>query len=215
MRRKLSAPTKLKRRRTSGWQWQHFTQEDERYAGQFLGWIAPVKEDFFVGKMVLEGGCGKGRHTSLAARWGAGAVVGVDLSDAVETAFAATRNLENAHIIQADIYRLPLKRAFDYAFSVGVLHHLLTLAADCLRSPARLCRVAISPPGFTELKNNEWIIKLVNPLRQSFTSRVNRRALLHLSKLPTALLFTRHEAHLWAAQPHPRGGDSGATSVLQ
>ena len=54
-----------------GWQWQHFTQEDSRYAEQFLGWIAPVTPEFFRDKVVLEGGCGKGRHTQLAARWGA------------------------------------------------------------------------------------------------------------------------------------------------
>jgi uncharacterized protein YbaR (Trm112 family) len=24
-----------------GWQWQHFTQADDRYEDQFLGWIAP------------------------------------------------------------------------------------------------------------------------------------------------------------------------------
>ena len=26
-----------------GWQWQHFTQADEQYDEQFLGWIAPVE----------------------------------------------------------------------------------------------------------------------------------------------------------------------------
>jgi len=98
-----------------GWQWQHFVQSDDLYAGQFLAWIAPVSADFFSGKVVLEGGCGKGRHTQLAAKWGAREVVGVDLSDAVETAFAATRQLENAHIVQADLYHLPFARAFDYA----------------------------------------------------------------------------------------------------
>src|SRR5437868_1111425 len=92
-----------------GWSWQHFSHHDERYAEQFLGWIAPVKPDFFQGKFVLEGGCGKGRHTQLAARWGAREVIGIDLSDAVETAFAATRQLPNVHIVQADIYRLHLK----------------------------------------------------------------------------------------------------------
>src|ERR1051325_6513000 len=29
-----------------GWQWQHFTQQDEKYEAQFLGWIAPVRPDF-------------------------------------------------------------------------------------------------------------------------------------------------------------------------
>src|SRR6266566_3950357 len=65
-----------------GWQWQHFTQTEELYAEQFLGWIAPVRPEFFKGKVVLEGGCGKGRHTQLAAEWGAREVIGVDLSAA-------------------------------------------------------------------------------------------------------------------------------------
>ena len=110
-----------------GWQWQHFTQEDARYAEQLLGWIAPVTPEFFRDKVVLEGGCGKGRHTQLAARWGAQDVIGVDLSAAVDTAFTATRSLPNAHIIQADIYHLPLARKFDYAFSVGVFVYALKL----------------------------------------------------------------------------------------
>ncbi len=30
-----------------GWQWQHFTQQDEKYAEQFLGWIFPVTPEVF------------------------------------------------------------------------------------------------------------------------------------------------------------------------
>jgi uncharacterized protein YbaR (Trm112 family) len=66
-----------------GWQWQKFTQEDTKYAEQLLGWLQPVRPEFFEGKVVLEGGCGKGRHTVLAADWGAKEVVGLDLSGAV------------------------------------------------------------------------------------------------------------------------------------
>ena len=60
-----------------GWQWQHFTQTDEKYEQQFLGWLAPVTPEFFKDKVVLEGGCGKGRHTQLAAQWGARDVIGM------------------------------------------------------------------------------------------------------------------------------------------
>jgi uncharacterized protein YbaR (Trm112 family) len=94
-----------------GWQWQHFTQEDTRYAEQFLGWIYPVTPEFFRDKVVLEGGCGKGRHTQLAAQWGARDVIGVDLSAAVEIAYRATVELDNVHIVQADIFQLPFKRS--------------------------------------------------------------------------------------------------------
>src|SRR3977135_2548048 len=87
-----------------GWQWQRFTQTDDKYAQQFLGWIAPVAPEFFKDKVVLEGGCGKGRHTQLAAKWRAREVIGVDLSAAVETAFAATRDLPHANLVQADTY---------------------------------------------------------------------------------------------------------------
>lgn len=172
-----------------GWQWQHFTQEDNRYAEQFLGWIAPVTPEFFRDKVVLEGGCGKGRHTQLAARWGARDVVGVDLSVAVETAFAATRSLPNVHIVQADIYHLPFAREFDYAFSVGVLHHLPDPRGGFLSLASK-----VKPGGHLTgwiygAENNEWIVRFVNPVREQITSRMDRRMLLHLSKIPATGLY--------------------------
>lgn len=172
-----------------GWEWQHFTQEDERYGEQMLGWIDPVKAEFFKDKVVLDGGCGKGRHTLLAAHWGARDVIGVDLSDAVESAFAATRHAENMHVVQADLCRLPLKPVFDYAYTIGVIHHLTDPSVG-FRSLAS----KIKPGGHFSVwvygaENNRWITSLVNPLRTRFTSRMNRRALLHLSKVPTALLY--------------------------
>jgi SAM-dependent methyltransferase len=173
-----------------GWQWQHFTQDDERYGEQFLGWIAPVAPDFFKDKHVLEGGCGKGRHTRLAAEWGAREVIGVDLSDAVEVAHAATRDLRNAHVVQADIYRLPLKpRAFDYAFSVGVLHHLPDPRAGFVALSRHVKDGGHLSAWVYGAENNEWITRWVSPLRERLTSRMSRNALLHLSKLPTAAMY--------------------------
>lgn len=172
-----------------GWEWQHFTQEDHRYAEQMLGWLSPVTEDFFRDKVVLEGGCGKGRHTLLAGHWGARDVVSVDLSDAVESAFAATRGSPNMHIVQADLCNLPLKPIFDYAFSVGVLHHMPDPFAG-FKSLA----TKVKPGGHLSAwvygaENNGWITGVVSPLREGITSRINRKALLHLSKLPTAAMY--------------------------
>ncbi len=172
-----------------GWQWQHFTQQDERYAKQLRGWLAPVEPEFFTNKVVLEGGCGKGRHTQLAAGWGARDVVGIDASDAVETAFAATRNLANAHIAQADIYHLPFKRVFDYAFSVGVLHHLPDPRAGFNALAAQVMPGGHLSAWVYGAENNGWLVHLVSPVRKHITSRISRRALLHLSKLPAALVY--------------------------
>jgi len=188
-----------------GWQWQHFTQKDGRYAEQFLGWIAPVTPEFFAGKVVLEGGCGKGRHTRLAAEWGARDVVGIDLSDAVETAFAATRKLENAHIIQADIYQLPLKRAFDYTFSVGVLHHLPEPRAGFIALSRKVKAGGHLSAWVYGAENNEWLTRWVSPLREKLTSRISRRSLLHLSKLPAALVFAATKCVYGPLNRNPRG----------
>ena len=172
-----------------GWQWQHFTQADDRYEDQFLGWIAPVDREFFKDKVVLEGGCGKGRHTQLAAQFGARDVIGIDLSDAVETAFVATRELPNAHIVQTDIYNLPFARVFDYAFSVGVLHHL-----PDPRGGFKSLVSKVKPGGHMSAwiygaENNEWITRFVNPVRERVTSQINPRLLVQLSKIPAAMMF--------------------------
>ena len=172
-----------------GWQWQHFTQEDSRYAEQFLGWIAPVTPEFFRDKVVLEGGCGKGRHTQLAARWGARDVIGIDLSAAVETAYMATRELGNAHIIQADIFNLPLARSFDYAFSVGVLHHLPDPRGGFLSLASKVKKGGHISAWIYGAENNEWITRWVNPVREKLTSKMDRRLLLQLSKIPAASIY--------------------------
>ncbi len=172
-----------------GWQWTHFTQEDEKYAEQFLGWLQPVKPEYFAGKIVLEGGCGKGRHTSLAANWGAQEVVGIDLSIAVESAFQATRELPNVHIIQADIYKLPLKKVFDYAFSVGVLHHTPDPKKSFLSLASKVKKGGAVSAWIYGAENNEWITKYVNPIREGFTSKINQPMLYQLSKLPTLGVF--------------------------
>ncbi|HMJ26427.1 MAG TPA: methyltransferase domain-containing protein [Pyrinomonadaceae bacterium] len=188
-----------------GWQWQHFTQTDAKYEQQFLGWIAPVTPEFFKDKIVLEGGCGKGRHTQLAARWGARDVIGIDLSAAVETAFAATRHLENAHIVQADIYNLPLARAFDYAFSVGVLHHLPDPRGGFKSLAAKIKAGGHISAWVYGAENNEWITRWVNPLRHRLTSRMNPSLLLQLSKVPAAIVFAATKLVYGPLNRSPRG----------
>ena len=172
-----------------GWQWTHFTQEDTKYADQMLGWLQPVKPDFFKDKVILEGGCGKGRHTKLAAEWGAKEVVGIDLGDGVESAFALTRSLSNVHIVQCDIFKLPLKKAFDYAFSIGVLHHTPDPKKAFLSMASKVRKGGHISAWVYGAENNEWISKYVNPVRTGFTSQISQPMLYQLSKLPTLGVF--------------------------
>ena len=173
-----------------GWQWTHFTQADTKYADQFLGWLQPVKQDFFKDKLVIEGGCGKGRHTNLAAQWGAKEVVGIDLSEAaVESAFAATKHLSNVHIVQADIFKLPFKKVFDYAFSVGVLHHTPDPKTAFISLASKVKKGGNISAWIYGAENNEWITNYVNPVREGFTSKINQSALYQLSKLPALGVF--------------------------
>jgi SAM-dependent methyltransferase len=175
--------------RNFGWQWRHFTHHEEGYGDQFLGWIAPVTPQFFKDKIVLEGGCGKGRHTRLAAEWQARDVIGVDLSEAVETAFAATRGLENAHIVQADIHNLPVAPVIDYAFSVGVLHHLPDPQSGFRSLVSKVTKGGHVSAWVYGAENNAWITRWISPLRERVTSRINRRLLLHVSKVPTLVVY--------------------------
>jgi len=172
-----------------GWSWQTFSQEDEKYAEEFLGWIAPVRPEFFARKVVLEGGCGKGRHTHRVTKWGARDIVAVDLSAAVEVAFASTRDIESAHVIQADIYNLPLRQVFDYAFSIGVLHHLPAPREGFKSLVSKVKSGGHVSAWVYGAENNGWIVRFVNPVRERITSRMNPRLLFHLSKIPTAIMY--------------------------
>jgi len=175
--------------RAFGYEWTRYREIGDRYRQQFLDWIRPVETDFFGGRTVLEGGCGKGRHTRLAAEFGARDVVAVDLSEAVDTAFANTRDLESAHIVQADVHSMPVRPVFDYGFSVGVLHHL----PDPEQGFASLVS-KIRPGGHVSAwvygrEGNGWIVHFVTPVRKSVTSRLPPRWLDGLSAALTAPLF--------------------------
>jgi 2-polyprenyl-3-methyl-5-hydroxy-6-metoxy-1,4-benzoquinol methylase len=79
--------------------------------------------DDLKGKLVLDVGCGAGRFSEVALRWGA-TVVGIDLSLAVDSAYVNLDSRSQFHVALADIFRLPFKsESFDVIFSLGVLHH--------------------------------------------------------------------------------------------
>src|SRR5580693_5656464 len=61
-----------------GYEWTHYSALTEADRKEFLAWIAPLTPEDFKDQVVLDAGCGKGRHIHLAAQFGARTVVGVD-----------------------------------------------------------------------------------------------------------------------------------------
>src|SRR5207248_10189362 len=85
--------------------------------------IRSVDTSFLKGRTVIEMGCGMGKYVHTVARY-AKLAVGLDLSHSLERARENTRHLPNVLLVQGNILQPPFRPgAFDYVYSVGVLHH--------------------------------------------------------------------------------------------
>jgi SAM-dependent methyltransferase len=169
-----------------GWEWRHFVELHDAHRDQFLDWINPLQPAFFKDKVVLDAGCGIGRHTLYAAEFGARDVIAMDLSDAVETAQRNVGHLSNVHVVQGDLFCPPLRRGpapsdMDLVYCIGVLHHLEDPQGG-FESLVQLLK-----PGGTisawvyGSENNAIVHRVIDPLRRNLTRRLSSRVLLALS----------------------------------
>lgn len=167
-----------------GWEWLAFDKQIQNTymtdKVHMLDFIHPTGEGFFKDKLVLDAGCGMGRFLKLGAEFGSKEIIGIDLSNSVEAAYQNTRHLENAHVVQADIFTLPFPRVFDYIFSIGVLHHLdkpkkgFSQLVELLNKDGRISVWVYSK------ENNQWVISLT-PIRKRITSHLPKPVLLGIS----------------------------------
>jgi SAM-dependent methyltransferase len=123
--RPQTAVTAVQRRtqQAFGYEW---TWAADYHADNFSDWLPAGVDarECFAGKVGLEVGCGAGRHAAATATI-AEQHIAVDLSRAVDSAFARTRGSTNCHVVQADATRLPFpERTFDYVYCLGVLQHM-------------------------------------------------------------------------------------------
>ena len=170
-------------------QWKHYDERRAEYRQQFLDWISPVTADFFKGKVVLDGGCGKGRHLLASSDFEPEMIIGVDLGEAAYVAKAATRDNPAVEVVRGDMLCLPFKdEVIDYAFSVGVLHHL----PDPQGGFKELTRTVKSDGHVSAwvygLENNEWIVTYVDPFRKNVSGKLPRGVLRTLSSFLAAFL---------------------------
>jgi SAM-dependent methyltransferase/uncharacterized protein YbaR (Trm112 family) len=106
-----------------GFQWKTFAHNYEQWEFLYKRNYVHEEDEFFDNKLGLDAGCGMGRYTIVPAEKGA-EMIGVDLSNAVEAAYQKSKHMPNAHFIQGDVFKLPFEKGiFDFAQSIGVIHH--------------------------------------------------------------------------------------------
>ncbi len=159
--------------RAFGIEWKILSQLSVVSQTEFQSYLGPLSPSELKGLIVLDAGCGMGKFTLAAANAGARAVIGVDLSEAVDVAYGHLRHLPNAHVVQASIYQLPFRPStFDFIFSIGVLHHLPDPEKGFLQLPPLATPRARILIWVYALEGNDAFVRWVDPLRTLIFSRL-------------------------------------------
>lgn len=161
---------------------QNGTQKSDRALAAATGW----NDSQYAGALLLDAGVGAGRFAECAAKKGA-EVFGVDLSSAVDAAFANIGHLDNVHIVQADIFAMPFRPAtFDLAYSIGVLHHTPDPRAAFDR-----VATAVKPGGSLAIYVYDRYGVFFSDLWRKVTTRLPHRvmAVLTLAAIPLYYIY--------------------------
>lgn len=122
--------------RSFGFEWRSFAAQLPEYEANYKWYLEPLGDQPLGDRVVLDAGCGMGRHTHHLLADGA-RVVGLDASPAIDVA-ASNNRVDRALFVQGDLLHLPLAPgSFDIVCCLGVLHHL----EDTSRGMAELVRV--------------------------------------------------------------------------
>ena len=166
--------------------------------------------------LILDAGCGEGIDLASLALDPTCEVVGVELSSGgVATTLARSRHLGRAHVVQADLLRLPMaSNAFDGAYSYGVVHH----TPDPPRAVREIAR-AVKPGAplllyvYEDFSDRQWYWRLTLALANSVrvvTTRMPPALLMAICRVlsPVVYLFltlpSRHFS--WASRfPYRHG----------
>ena len=180
-----------------GMQWNRFRQTQlDSFSGHPIsaqrfwkttGW----KPEDLAGQWVLDVGCGAGRFAEIALQAGA-KVIALDYSSAVDACYANLKDYPNLHVVQGDIYALPLaKKAFPFVYSLGVLQHTPDVAKAFAALPlmvaggGRLCVDFYQKSWKSVLLPKYWL--------RPMTKRMAKTTLFNFleSLTPSLLLLSR------------------------
>lgn len=177
-----------------GFEWNKYNSLDaeyyEQYKNQFLNWVAPLTPEYFKNKSILDAGCGMGRNSYWCLQWGCAALTAFDKdSRSVRAAKNNLAEFNNCEVKEADIYNLPWENKFDFAMSIGVIHHL----AKPKRALAEI-KKTLKPQGEILI----WVygiegfgsfVKILNPIRKHITSKLPLPLLHGLTYLASIPLY--------------------------
>jgi 2-polyprenyl-3-methyl-5-hydroxy-6-metoxy-1,4-benzoquinol methylase len=148
------------------------------------------------GKWVLDIGCGAGRFAEVALQSGA-KVVAIDYSSAVDACHESLAGGGELHLIQGDVYTLPLRpAAFSFVYSLGVLQHTPDVERafhalpPALEPGGRLCVDYYEKSWRSALLPKYWLRPLTKHLPHEVLLRILKvtvPALLPVSRLVGAI----------------------------
>jgi SAM-dependent methyltransferase len=187
---RIEDPLARRTQASFGYEWTHF--KDWRNSGEinFSDYFAGVDLRSLNNAVVLDAGCGMGRHARQIAPH-ARQVVAVDFSEAIDQAARNVEGQPNVDCVQADLLALPLAdSSCDFVYSLGVLHHL----AETEKAIAGLVR-KLRPGGRLRIylywKRHGWsgmLLQMVTAARR-ITTRLPFPLLRALCWLLSAGLF--------------------------
>ena len=176
-----------------GLQWNHFTgtqldsnigtkRSEYRFRDETL-WT----EDILKGKLVLDAGCGAGRFSEIALKFGA-VLVAVDFSSAV---MAAQKNLVGIDklIVQGDLAALPIgNETFEYIYCIGVLQH--TSNPKVIVQELIRCLKVDGEMTLSFYENSSWHVKWYSKyLIRPITKRLPKKILLRIIEKTSVVWF--------------------------
>lgn len=173
-----------------GYEWDKYSWVDKNYEGQFRNWTSPTTPDEWKGKRILDVGCGMGRNSYWPMKWGAASGIAFDYDErSVARAKETLKDFPSSQVLFKSVYEIDWKGEFDIVFSIGVIHHLKDP-----KLAVKNMATALKPGGKLLIwvygyEGNEWIVKYIDPVRLSVTSKLPPAIVHFLSYFCSIPLF--------------------------
>jgi len=174
-----------------GYSWDRFSGLTPEQEEQFRRWTVLINPTTgWLDKRILDVGCGAGRNSHWALKYGAAGGLAIDLDErSLEAARLNLASFPAMEIRFQSIFELAERNEFDLAFSIGVIHHL----ADPARAIRQMAE-AVKPGGTVLIwvygyENMVFYVHVLNPARRLLFSRLPTGWVRALAHLPTSLLW--------------------------